>query len=124
VARHRRSQEGRRRAEDGDVIDQQIEVADRVGLLRFFRKRVPKQLPISGELLQFGGLVFQHPVRVEQEKRHVFLRRMAERVEAAARLIGLAGKPAHEEAVVEGSADHAGCIARDAVQRLEASGSL
>ena len=95
----------------------------RVGLGGLLGKRVPEQLPIGRELLQFGGLELQHPVRVEQQQRHAFLRGKPERVEAAGRLVGLAGEPAHQEAVVEGGADRAGRIARDAVQGVESTGS-
>ena len=106
----RGAQEGRRRAQDGDVVDQQVQVARRVGLGGLLGKRVAEQLPIGRELLQLGGLEVQHPVRVEQQERHAFLRRKAERVEAAGRVVGLAGEPAHQEAVVEGGADHAGAL--------------
>ena len=46
----------------------------RIGLGGLLGKRVPEELPIGRELLQFGGLEVQHPVRVEQQERHVFLR--------------------------------------------------
>ena len=56
VPRDRRAQEGRRRPQDGDVVDQQVQVARRVGLGGLLGKRVPEELLIGRELLQFGGL--------------------------------------------------------------------
>src|SRR4029077_14218318 len=48
---------------------------------------------------------------------------MTERVEAAWRGVGFAGKSAHQQAVVEGGADHAGRVSRHAVERVEATRS-
>ena len=73
--------------------------------------------------MKLGGLEVQHPVGVEQQESDVFLRWMPERVEAAGRRVGLPCEPPQQEAVVEGGADHAWRIARDAVQGVEPTGS-
>ena len=68
-------------------------------------------------------MIVQHPVSVEQQESHVLLRRMVERIEGAERLVGLACEPAEQEAVVEGGADDARRISRDAVQGVKSTGS-
>ena len=70
---------------------------------------------------QEAGLIFQQPVRIEQQQSHVFLRRVVERIEAAGRGMGLAGEAEQQQAVVESRADHAGRVASDAVQRVEST---
>ena len=82
-------------------------------------ERIPEELPVGRELLQLGRLQVQHPVRVEQQERHAFLRWEVERVEAAGGRVGLAREPSHQKAVVEGGSEHARRIARDAVQGIQ-----
>ena len=123
VARHGRSQERRRRAQDGDVVDQQVQVAFRVGRRGFRGEGVAEQLAIGCKLLKLRGLELEHPMCVEQQQRHAFRRREPEGVQTAGRVVGFAGEAAHQQAIVEGGADHARCIARDAVERVEATGS-
>ena len=60
---------------------------------------------------------------VEQQERDIFLRRMPERIQATGRIVRFAGEAAHQESVVEGCADHARGIARDALQGVESTGS-
>ena len=134
-----RAHEGGRRPDDGEGVDEIVTSARnrsrlwnascRHGGLR--GKRVAEELPIDGDLLQHGRLeahraaqriIVQEPVSVEQQESHVLLRRMVERVEGTVRLVGLAGEPPEQEAVVEGGSDDAQWISRDAVQGIESTG--
>jgi len=128
----RGSHEGRRGPQDGQVVDQQVQVAGRVSLGGLLGERVPEELPVGGDLLQYGHLsaqtglrvvVAQHPVGVDQEQRHAFLRREVERVQAPRGRIGFACEPPQQDAVVERGSEHTRRIARDAVQGIQPAGS-
>src|SRR5204862_4614844 len=117
------SHEARRGPQDGQIVDEDIQVPGGCVLGGLLGKRVLEELHISVETLKLGGLGAQHPMSVEQQQGDVFLRRMPERVETAGRGIGLACEPAQQEAVVEGESDHARRISRHAVQAVESAGS-
>ena len=127
VASDHRSHEGRRRPQDSYIVNQQIQVALGVGLSCLLRKCVPEKLHEGPDFLKCGRLVqpefvVQHPVRVQQQQRHVFLRPMAEGIQGAGRCIGLARESALQEAIVERGTDHGWRIAPHAVQGVQSTG--
>jgi hypothetical protein len=60
------SQEGRHRPEDGFVVDEQVQVVLGVGLGGLLGERVPEELPVDRDLLEFGGLELEHPVHADR----------------------------------------------------------